>query len=495
MPTTFFMLKRFIFLQWKSFFRAAGVATKVVQKILLVFVWLYFAFIFTGLAFIAFFGIQEEIGEDPLPIVSGYLFYALAIWVVVRYFIQKMPLLHVKPLLVMPIPRENITRFGLLKTIFSFFNIVNLFFFVPFGIILLKEGYSPIGVIGWLIAVGSIILITNFLNIMLNSKDKVLVAVGVLLIGIYGLQHYQIFDITTLVGPFFMAVYQQPLWALIPVALMLITYQWSFSHFRASLYLDTEVMRQKKETHRAGELGWLDGLGRIAFFLKNDIRLIVRNKRARMSVWMGFSFLFYGLIFMSDLYSGAVWQVFIGIFVSGGFLFSFGQFVPSWDSSYYPLMMTQNVAYKEYLMSKWWLVVAGTLISLPLASFYLFFSWETYLAILAGGVYNMGVNAHLVLLSGAYTRTPIDLNSMQGAFGDKKAFNIKTLLLSVPKIILPMFIFYVGVLLHSKLVGFGIIAMVGVLGFALRNTVFKWIEQIYQNEKHLTLDAYKQRNA
>ena len=84
---------------------------------------------------------------------------------------------------------------------------------------------------------------------------------------------------------------------------------------------------------------------------------------------------------------------------------------------------------------------------------------------------------------------------MQGAFGDKKSFNIKTLLLSVPKIILPMFIFYVGVLLHSKLVGFGIIAMVGVLGFALRNTVFKWIEQIYQNEKHLTLDAYKQRNA
>jgi hypothetical protein len=30
-------------------------------------------------------------------------------------------------------------------------------------------------------------------------------------------------------------------------------------------------------------------------------------------------------------------------FVSGGFLITFGQFVPSWDSSYYQLMMTQNI--------------------------------------------------------------------------------------------------------------------------------------------------------
>ena len=79
------------------------------------------------------------------------------------------------------------------------------------------------------------------------------------------------------------------------------------------------------------------------------------------------------------------------------------------DSGYYPLMMTQNVPYKEYLKSKWWLVVVGTLVSLPLASFYIFFSWESYFAIIAGGIYNIGVNAHMVLLSGAYTRTPIDL--------------------------------------------------------------------------------------
>jgi hypothetical protein len=55
--------------------------------------------------------------------------------------------------------------------------------------------------------------------------------------------------------------------------------------------------------------------------------------------------------------------IFFGIFVSGGFLITFGQFVPSWDSAYYQLMMTQNIPYKGYLSSKWWLMVIATIVT------------------------------------------------------------------------------------------------------------------------------------
>jgi len=488
------MFKKIFYLQWKSFFRAAGVASKLAQKILIGFVWAYFAFVFSGLAFIAFFGIQNDFGLDPLPTVSGFLIYAFVLWVVIRYFIQKMPIVHVQPLLTLPFSKKSIVHFGLAKSVISFFNIVNLFFFIPFGFILLNEEYNFWGVISWLVSIGSFILTTNFLNVLLNSQDKLLLIAAVVLLGLFGLQYYEIFDITDFSEPIFMAPYHQPLWALVPVTLMLFSYRWSFKHFLKKLYLDSNEMRPKNEVQRATELRWLDGFGRTSFFLKNDIRLIVRNKRARMAVWMGFAFLFYGLIFMMDIYDYPVTKVFVGIFVSGGFLFSFGQFVPSWDSGYYPLMMTQNVPYKEYLSSKWWLVVVGTLVSIPLASFYIFFSWESYLAIIAGGIYNIGINAHVVLLSGAYTRTPIDLNSMQQAFGDKKSFNLKTVLLSIPKLFLPVFIFYIGALIHSKLMGYILIGVVGVLGFALRNLVFSWIEKVYQEEKYQTLGAYKQKN-
>ena len=111
---------------------------------------------------------------------------------------------------------------------------------------------------------------------------------------------------------------------------------------------------------------WLDRFGKGSTFLKNDLKLILRNKRSKTTVFMSVLFLFYGLLFFGnaiEVYDGPFWRMFAAVFVSGGFLFSFGQFVPSWDSAYYPLMMTQNIRYKEYLRSKWLLVVIATGIS------------------------------------------------------------------------------------------------------------------------------------
>jgi hypothetical protein len=63
-------------------------------------------------------------------------------------------------------------------------------------------------------------------------------------------------------------------------------------------------------------------------------------------------FIFYGLLFFTgsiEAYNNPAMKVFAAIFVSGGFLFTFGQFIPSWDSAYYQLLMSQNIPYKEYI--------------------------------------------------------------------------------------------------------------------------------------------------
>ena len=45
-----------------------------------------------------------------------------------------------------------------------------------------------------------------------------------------------------------------------------------------------------------------------------------------------FFFVFYGLFFFTqDIYKDSLIVVFAGIFVTGGFLLNFGQFVPSWE--------------------------------------------------------------------------------------------------------------------------------------------------------------------
>ena len=156
-----------------------------------------------------------------------------------------------------------------------------------------------------------------------------------------------------------------------------------------------------------------------------------------------------------EAYQNPMMQVFAGIFVSGGFLFTFGQFVPSWDSAYYQLMMSQNIQYRDYISSKWWLMVIGTSIATIIASFYwVFFGWQIYMLIVVGAVYNIGVNSHLVMLGGAFVKTPIDLTMAKKAFGDKQAFNLKTMLISIPKLLVPMLLYSLGVYLHSAMLDF-----------------------------------------
>jgi hypothetical protein len=283
---------------------------------------------------------------------------------------------------------------------------------------------------------------------------------------------------------------------LIPFLLVVGLYYFTFNFFKSNLYLDAGLAL--KESNATTEnYSWLDKLGSVSTFIKNDIRLIKRNKRAKTSVLMSFIFLFYGLLFFAgavETYDNPFMKVFAGIFVSGGFLFTFGQFVPSWDSSYYPLMMTQNITYKDYLSAKWWLIIIATIVSTLLASFYLYFGWEAYLAILACAVFNMGINSHLILLGGAFIKTPIDLTSAKGAFGDKKAFNVKTMLISLPKLLLPIALYSLGHFLLSPIYGYLFIVLAGIIGFAFKNKVFKMIEGIYKKEKYATLHAYKEKS-
>ncbi len=489
------MFKHFIRLQWKSLYRSATFKTHVAFKILMVLGALYFIVAFLSLGVGAYYLFKKAGFSDPLQVVNRFLIYYLVVDLYLRYMLQKMPVVNIKPMLYLPFNKSQIVRFSLAKTVSSFFNWGHAFFFVPFSIVLLVEGYAPEGVTGWHLGILALLFCNNFLNILMNNKDSVFYPVLGVIIGFVILQYYGWFDITNYTGPLGDYLFNYPWTAVIPWALLAISYFRAFRYFKKNMYLDAGLAT-RQAIARTEDYSWLNRFGNLGTFLKNDIKLIRRNKRSKMAVIMGFLFLFYGLLFFTgaiESYENPVWKVFAGIFVSGGFMFSFGQYVPSWDSSYYPLMMSQNIRYREYLDSKWYLVVIATLISTVLASGYLYFGWEAYLAVLVGAVYNIGVNSYLVLWGGAYIKTPIDLTSGNKAFGDKQAFNAKTLLLTLPKLLLPIVIYALGHYLINPTAGFIMVALAGVLGFAFKNWVFRKIENIYKKEKYRTLLAYQQK--
>ena len=486
------MIKKFIYLEWKAFTRSASFGANLAMKILLGFLMIYFSLLFIGAGVGAFY-ILKKMNVEPLITINQFLIYYFLFDLIVRLLMQAIPVLNIKPLLVLPFKKPTIVHFSLGKTALSFFNWAHALFFVPFSVVLALEGYDIIGIIMWLLAIFSLIYINNFLNIILSNIDKLFVVFVALAIGLGAAQYYKLFDITIYTTPFFQGLYTQKGLFLIPALVLIGLYRFTFKYFKNNLFLDAGL--SKKEDIAATEnLVWLNQFGTLGTFLKNDIKLIRRNKRSKTTLIMSFFFLFYGLIFFGNSQQPAVMYIFAGIFVSGGFLFVFGQFVPSWDSSYYQLMMTQNIPYRGYITSKWWLIVIATFISTILASFYLFYGWEVYLTIVVGAIYNIGVNSHLVLLGGAFTKTPIDLSNASGAFGDKKAFNVSAMLLTLPKLLLPLGLYGLGLYLGDKTLGLLLVTIAGVLGFVFRNTVFSIIEKRYKIEKYSTISAYKQKN-
>ncbi len=490
------MIKHFLTLQWKSFIRSASFRTNVAFKILMVFGALYFIFIFLALGVGSFYIMRDSGIEDPLAFVNRYLIYYLAADLYIRYMLQKMPVLNIRPLLYLPFKKNEVVFYSLSKTLTSFFNWSHAFFFIPFSVVLIREGYDPAGVTGWHLGIMALFFCNNFINIMMNNKDSVFYSILGLLVVLGTLQYYNWFDVTVYTEVLFSTFYNIPLASITNWVILSILILAAFAYFKKRMYLDGGLAT-RQAIAKTEDYKWLNRLGNLGTFLKNDIKLIRRNKRSRTTVIMSFLFLFYGLLFFSDSidsYEHPAWKIFAGIFVSGGFLFSFGQFVPSWDSAYYPLMMSQNISYREYILSKWYLVIFATALSAILSVFYLYFGWEAYLAILVGAVYNIGVNSHLVLWGGAYIKTPIDLTSHKNAFGDKQAFNAKTLLLILPKLLLPMLIYGIGHYFMGPTTGFLLVAVTGILGFAFKDLVFKKIERIYKKEKYKTLLAYGEKN-
>ncbi|RKS01112.1 DUF5687 family protein [Flavobacterium sp. 102] len=488
------MFKHFIKLEWKSFLRSASFGSNLALKIIMGLAALYFIGCFAIMGTAVFFILKKE-GFEPLVTINKYLIYYVLVDLIIRYFLQKMPVTNIKPLLVLPIKRSSIVHYSLGKTIISFFNVLHAFFFIPFTIVLLVQGYGYQAIL-WFLGMTALIYTTNFVNILVNSKNIVFFTVLAILGGLAASQYYNVFDITTYSVGFFQGMYDTNYMFLVPIIFVATAYYFSFSYFKNRLNLD-DGLAKKSDLATTENFTWLNQFGTLGTFLKNDIRLLKRNKRSRMTLIMSVVFIFYGLLFFTqsiEAYDNPAMKVFAGIFVSGGFLFTFGQFIPSWDSAYYQLMMSQNIQYREYISSKWWLMVIGTVISTVIASFYLYFGLHTYLIVVVAAIFNMGVNSHLVMLGGAFVKTPIDLTTSKQAFGDKQAFNVKTMLIAIPKMLLPMGLYALGYYLFSPNVGLIFVAGAGVLGFAFRNYVFKQIEKIYKTEKYATIAAYKQKN-
>jgi len=488
-------IAQFFSLEWKQFKRSSFFEKGLAIKIIMILVALYFASIAILTGGGVFFILKKVIpDEDPFLVINNYLLYWVLGDLALRFFMQQLPVINIKPMLLLPIKRNSVIQFLLLKTSFSFFNILPLLFFIPLSIVLLTQGYYPLMVLLWFISIVAIGFSINYLNFILNKNNTAFYVVLAIFIATMALQYFGIFDLTPHTGVLFYSFYSLGYTMLIPLLLVALLFKVNYRLLRKNFYIDGAV-QSKKQAYTHYNLEFLNRFGTLSTFLKNDIKMITRNARPRQVLFMSFIFLFYGLIFFTqDSYREmpAV-LVFALVFVTGGFLLTFGQLVPSWDSEYYKLMMSQNISYKKYLESKWLLMALGCAVSFILSTPYIYFGWDIFVMIAAGASFNIGLNSFITLFGGALNRVPVELNQKAKAFSNTQGFNPTQFLIGLPKIFGPIVIFYLPYTLIHFNAGLIALAMSGVLGIVFKSHFLNFIEKVYQNNKYKTISAFSEK--
>ncbi|WP_299121180.1 DUF5687 family protein [uncultured Winogradskyella sp.] len=490
------MIKHFINLEWKQYFRSSYWQKSLGLNILLVFFALYFIVIFLGLGF-GLLPILKKLfpEQDPFVVANGFLFFWIMVDLMMRFFLQKLPVMSVKPLLTLPIKRSTVVNYVLGKSALSFFNFLPLFAIIPFSIMLIADGYAASQILTWMFTMIIIVLIINFFNFIIEafSAEKelsflpLIVVVGTL----YGLDYFNVLPIKSAIGDALLAISNNPILVLIPLGVLALCYWYNFKLLRDKLFLDSSLKSKVTEV-KAADLSWTRHFGDIAPFMQLDLKLIWRNKRTKSSVFIMVIGLVYGLFFYPQpMYRDMVWLFpFIGIFVTGIFLINFGQFIPAWDSGYYKMLMSQNIKYEQYLRSKFVLMILSVGIMFVLSIPYVYFGWKILIAHFAAAIYNIGVNSHVILFGGSFNRKKIDLNQ-RAAFNYQGTGAVQWII-GLPLMLLPMGIFAIINWLFGFETGIAVLILMGIAGIVLHKKLMKLITKRYLDSKYKMIDAFSQ---
>jgi hypothetical protein len=479
-------------LQWKESFRAPQWEAKVTIKILIGLVSLYFIGAFLFASSIVYPALNKEaLDREPLEVFNGVLLFVFFAELVIRFFLQQLPVTNIQALILLPFKKRQIINHVMLRSVFSAFNLFPLIIYLPFAISMYRDDYLGSQVVAWWLALLMSTLCLNFLLYMINKNNAYFFALLGLLAGTILLDIHTEIDLGKLVGIPFDAVVKEPQ-NLFGFALLLVgMYGLLFTFLKKGFYMDAGLA-QKKSRVRGGEFKVLNFLGDDALILRNDLRMIMRNVRPRQIALMSFLFLFYGLVFFTqDIYRDMEYvMVFAGLFVTGGFTMTFGNYVPAWDSSYYKLLMTQNISYKKYLLSKWNLMAFVTAVSMVLAIPYVYFGWDILAIIVAGAFFNMGLSTWIALFGGLLNKTPMKLNVKAKAFENTQSFSLTQFAMIIPKMILPVFLYWLPSYFISPVAGFIALAGAGILAIILRDKIANWVTELYKKQKHETIEAF-----
>ncbi|MCB0570771.1 MAG: hypothetical protein KDC66_13440 [Phaeodactylibacter sp.] len=459
---------------------------------------LFVAYLMLNFLFLGFFldKILEEIfpGVPPLEKFNELLLYSMLFSLIFRFLMQSFPLLDIQGYLLLPIRKSRLYHYLLVKSVFNFFNLMPLFFVIPFAIktVFPQQGSGS----AWLAVLLLIVLFNNFMAFYLKrqfSARPLAVLALVVAIGTLGFLDWKsVLPLSAYFGQGIGAVMQQPLWLAVPAVLVAIAYWLTFRLLRRYTYLDAMATGQQSVAQSSQGFSVLTRFGQAGHYLQLELKQIWRNKRPRTMLVLAVLILFYPLMVDEELAAGktgmALFMVSLAIIFPTA---SYGQFLISWESQFFNLLMARPVSSRAYLEAKYYLFLLFTSITLLLELLLGLLNYHFIPLVLASGLFSMGVTAYIIMYFATYNTRPVDPG--KSAMMNWEGVGASQFILMIPVFLLPM-AFYWGVsLLGGPNAALATLAVLGITGIALKNRILPLLQKQFERRKHILATSFKKK--
>lgn len=396
------------------------------------------------------------------------LLYFLFIDLLLRYFMQKLPALTIQPYLHLPISRSSLVHFLLVRSLFSPFNGFHLLIFVPFMVKVFSNlDFAP--ALGWSVGIVGVIFTMNYFVLFLKRTSEInmkvyasLIAVVVLLVAIEWLG---VVDVMGVSEKAFNLLFLYPLSAVVPLVLAGLAYFINVRFLRSNMYLNVIAPSVRSEVSYVGA-GILSRFGLIGRLTELEFKFIWRNKRPKSVLLITLLFLAYGLlIFPQEEYAGNyLMYIMFSVIITGMFMMNYGQYLLGWEGSHFDHVLSRNVSFSDYYLSKFLLFAIVSTAAMLLSVPYAYFGLEILLVLFCVFLFNMGVNVHIVMFFGSINPKKIDLS--QGTVFNWQGVGASQFLMVIPVLIMPIGIYGLGMLIWNEQIAVILLGAIGLIGLA-----------------------------
>lgn len=484
--------------QWKAFLRHPMFERNLGIKL-----FMYLMFGLLGLQLFSLGFILDkmllETGSYQLAI---YTFNSFALYLflpdyIVKYIFKQNQSMQIAPYLCLPVKRNRLFNFLLVKEFTNVWNLYLLILIVPFAFKSITPYYG-LGIaflyiiFFYSLCIGNSLLVSVSNNLLKKSWGYFLLPIAVIA-AIIGLGYFSVVDwgkITVQTGEWLLE--GNPLIWLVQAFIFYGLWIANQKTMLGELYRGMEGEKAGKIISFS-RISFLDRFGEIGEFINLELKMLIRTRRLRSQVIIGILFIAYYFLMIygneEAFAKNPFALVFFTIFVIGAVGLTLSQFLFTAQSAFFDGLMTRNHSLLNMIKGKYILYSAYGLFVACLMMIPVYHGKVSFLFIASAFFYTIGFLFFLMFQGAIYNKSYLDLFD-RGTF-NWKGTSGNTVIINMLAMFIPVSIVLAINAVFSQTAGCYFMLITGLIFTLTANHWIKWTYKRFLRRRYKNMEGFR----